>query len=71
MGCLRRLVGRFRTTGTPTSVQVMVLPGIDSCSRRGANDVPKCKDYIVPLVFTKRLCDAGIRFRIRWYGGEQ
>ena len=25
-----------------------------SCSIRGANDAPKCKDYILPLVFTKR-----------------
>jgi hypothetical protein len=57
---LRRLAGRFRITETPTSVQVVVLPGIDSCSRRGAKDAPKYKDYILPVVFTKRLCDAEI-----------
>ena len=29
-----------------------------ACSIRGAKDAPKCKDYILPLIFTKRLCDA-------------
>jgi type I restriction enzyme M protein len=28
-----------------------------ACSIRGANDAPKYKDYILPLIFTKRLCD--------------
>jgi type I restriction-modification system DNA methylase subunit len=28
-----------------------------ACSIRGAKDAPKYKDYILPLVFTKRLCD--------------
>lgn len=28
-----------------------------ACSIRGAQDAPKYKDYILPLVFTKRLCD--------------
>ncbi len=28
-----------------------------TCSIRGAKDAPKFKDYILPLVFTKRLCD--------------
>lgn len=28
-----------------------------ACSIRGAKDAPKFKDYIVPLIFTKRLCD--------------
>ena len=28
-----------------------------ACSIRGAKDAPKFKDYILPLVFTKRLCD--------------
>ena len=28
-----------------------------ACSIRGAKDAPKCKDYILPLIFTKRLCD--------------
>ncbi len=28
-----------------------------ACSIRGAKDAPKFKDYILPLVLTKRLCD--------------
>ena len=28
-----------------------------ACSIRGAKDAPKYQDYILPLVFTKRLCD--------------
>lgn len=28
-----------------------------ACAIRGAQDAPKFKDYILPLVFTKRLCD--------------
>ena len=28
-----------------------------ACSIRGAQDAPKFKDYILPLVFAKRLCD--------------
>src|SRR3990172_3175157 len=28
-----------------------------ACSIRGAKDAPKFKDYILPLVFAKRLCD--------------
>ena len=28
-----------------------------ACSIRGAKDAPKFKDFILPLVFTKRLCD--------------
>jgi len=28
-----------------------------ACSIRGAKDAPKYKDYILPLTFTKRLCD--------------
>ncbi len=28
-----------------------------ACSIRGARDAPKYKDYILPLIFTKRLCD--------------
>ena len=27
------------------------------CAIRGAKDVPKYKDYLLPLVFAKRLCD--------------
>ncbi len=29
-----------------------------ACSIRGAKDAPKYKDFILPLIFTKRLCDA-------------
>ena len=28
-----------------------------ACSIRGVKDTPKFKDYILPLIFTKRLCD--------------
>ena len=28
-----------------------------ACSIRGAKDAPKYKDFIPPLIFTKRLCD--------------
>ena len=28
-----------------------------ACSIRGAKDAPKYKDFIMPLIFTKRLCD--------------
>lgn len=28
-----------------------------ACSIRGARDAPKYKEYILPLIFTKRLCD--------------
>src|SRR5688572_3819600 len=28
-----------------------------ACSIRGAQDAPKFKDFILPLIFTKRLCD--------------
>lgn len=28
-----------------------------ACSIRGAKDAPKFKDYILPLIFLKRLCD--------------
>ena len=28
-----------------------------ACSIRGAKDAPKYKDYILSLIFTKRLCD--------------
>jgi len=28
-----------------------------ACSIRGAKDAPKFKDFILPLVFVKRLCD--------------
>ena len=28
-----------------------------ACSIRGAKDAPKFKEFILPLIFTKRLCD--------------
>ena len=28
-----------------------------ACSIRGAKDAPKYKEYILPLIFAKRLCD--------------
>ena len=28
-----------------------------ACSIRGAKDAPKYKDFVLPLIFTKRLCD--------------
>ncbi len=28
-----------------------------ACSIRGAKDASKYKDFILPLIFTKRLCD--------------
>lgn len=28
-----------------------------ACSIRGAKDAPKFEDYILPLIFIKRLCD--------------
>lgn len=28
-----------------------------TCSIRGATDAPKYKDFILPLIFAKRLCD--------------
>src|SRR4051812_33585083 len=28
-----------------------------ACSIRGAKDAPKYKDFILPLIFAKRLCD--------------
>jgi type I restriction enzyme M protein len=28
-----------------------------ACSIRGAQEAPKFKDFILPLTFTKRLCD--------------
>src|SRR5438552_4737983 len=28
-----------------------------ACSIRGAQEAPKYKDFILPLIFTKRLCD--------------
>lgn len=45
------------------SSQVVNVKSLESwiwdaaCSIRGAKDAPKYKDFILPLIFTKRLCD--------------
>lgn len=31
-----------------------------ACSIRGAREAPKFKDFILPLVITKRLCDVSM-----------
>jgi len=31
-----------------------------ACSIRGAQDATKYKDFILPLIFVKRLCDASV-----------
>ncbi len=46
--------------GTPDQLDVKTLEGWlwdAACSIRGAVDAPKYKDYIVPLIFVKRLSD--------------
>ena len=40
---------------TPKSLEAWIWDA--ACSIRGAKDAPKYKDFILPLVFTKRLCD--------------
>ena len=46
-----------------------------ACSIRGAKDAPKYKDYILPLIFTKRLCDVFDdeldRIAARWARGRK
>ena len=41
--------------GTQKSLESWIWDA--ACSIRGAKDAPKYKDYILPLIFTKRLCD--------------
>ena len=46
--------------GTPDQLDVKTLEGWlwdAACSIRGAVDAPKFKDYIIPLIFVKRLSD--------------
>lgn len=46
--------------GTPDQLDVKTLEGWlreAACSIRGAVDAPKFKDYILPLIFVKRLSD--------------
>ena len=41
--------------GTDKSLESWIWDA--ACSIRGAKDAPKYKEYILPLIFTKRLCD--------------
>ncbi|WP_322756927.1 class I SAM-dependent DNA methyltransferase [Synechococcus sp. CBW1107] len=45
------------TNGTPKDKSLESWIWDAACSIRGAKDAPKYKDYILPLIFTKRLCD--------------
>jgi hypothetical protein len=54
----RRIVVRGRgaaTEGKDKSLETWIWDA--ACSIRGAKDAAKYKDYILPLFFTKRLCD--------------
>src|SRR5438128_18825 len=42
---------------TPTDKSLESWIWDAACSIRGAKDAPKYKDYILPLIFAKRLCD--------------
>ena len=44
-----------KPTNTSKSLESWIWDA--ACSIRGAKDAPKYKDYILPLIFTKRLCD--------------
>lgn len=44
-----------QTNGKDKSLESWIWDA--ACSIRGAKDAPKYKDYILPLIFTKRLCD--------------
>src|SRR2546425_8863124 len=57
---------RFATTARPATLMPMPEPPDKSleswiwdaaCSIRGAKDAPKYKEFILPLIFAKRLCD--------------
>lgn len=43
------------TSGTDKSLESWIWDA--ACSIRGAQEAPKFKDFILPLIFTKRLCD--------------
>ena len=55
--------GRRNTQEKPLLKQPAKVKSLESwiwdaaCSIRGAKDAPKYKDFILPLIFTKRLCD--------------
>ena len=57
----KRTPASFKTkNGTPDQLDVKTLEGWlweAACSIRGAVDAPKFKDYILPLIFIKRLSD--------------
>ena len=59
----RRMVLQFHSSPDPTMPAPEKTKSLESwiwnaaCSIRGAKDAPKYKDYILPLIFTKRLCD--------------
>src|SRR5438105_15873726 len=43
------------TSDTSKSLEAWIWDA--ACSIRGAKDAPKYKDFILPLIFAKRLCD--------------
>src|SRR5450756_2145270 len=45
----------IRDSGNGKSLESWIWDA--ACSIRGAKDAPKFKDYILPLIFAKRLCD--------------
>jgi type I restriction enzyme M protein len=47
--------GNVHRNGSDKSLESWIWDA--ACSIRGAKDAPKFKDYILPLIFTKRLCD--------------
>jgi type I restriction enzyme M protein len=49
--------GKASTNATPKDKSLESWIWDAACSIRGAKDAPKYKDYILPLIFTKRLCD--------------
>ena len=59
----KKSVSRKKAPGQPTAISKQQDKSLESwiwdaaCSIRGAKDAPKYKDFILPLIFTKRLCD--------------
>jgi type I restriction enzyme M protein len=49
--------GKASANGTAKDKSLEAWIWDAACSIRGAKDAPKYKDYILPLIFTKRLCD--------------
>ena len=48
---------RTKKTAEPSDKSLESWIWDAACSIRGAKDAPKYKDFILPLIFTKRLCD--------------